>query len=228
MEKFAVIGMGRFGMRLAQLLAESGADVIAVDRNKSLVDEVADDVARAVCLNATDEEALRAQGIDKVDVAIVGIGSAFESAILTTVLLKQIGVPRVICRAASEVRAKILEKVGADDIVNPERESAERWRTQLMATNIMERIDLAEDFSLLQVAAPESFAGKSLGDLDVRKKFQVQVVAIRRSTQDTDADGLQRTRNVVISVPMADSVIKPGDVLLLIANDDAMKTFPAR
>jgi trk system potassium uptake protein TrkA len=179
-------------------------------------------------MNAIDEEALRAQGIDKVDVAIVGIGSTFESAILATVLLKQIGVPRVICRAASGVRAKILEKVGADDIVNPERESAERWRTRLMATNIMERIDLAEDFSLLQVAAPESFVGKSLGDLNVRKKFQVQVVAIRRCTQDTDADGMKRTRNVVISVPMADSVIKAGDVLLLIANDDAMKSFPAR
>ena len=225
MKKFAVIGMGRFGMRLARLLTEGGAEVIAVDRRKELIEEVRDDVTRPVCLDATDEEALRSQGIDEVDVAIVGIGVNFEAAVLTTVLLKQLGVSRVISRAASSIRARILSRVGADEIVNPEQESADRWRNRLVATNIVERIELAEDFSLVQMAAPEHFAGKTLGELDVRKNFHVQVIAIRRTAEDVDADGLKRNRELVISVPMAETTIKSQDVLILIGSDEAIKEF---
>ncbi|HDY65942.1 MAG TPA: TrkA family potassium uptake protein [Phycisphaerae bacterium] len=225
MERFAVIGMGRFGTRLARLLTEAGAEVIAVDRRKNLIEDVRDDVTRPVCLDATDEEALRSQGIDEVDVAIVGIGSNFEAAVLTTVLLKQLGVPRVISRAASNIRARILSRVGADEIVNPEQESADRWRDRLIAMNIMERIELAENFSLVQMTAPDRFTGKTLGQLDVRKNFHVQVIAIRRTAEDIDADGLKRARELVISVPMAETTIKSEDVLILIGSDEAIKEF---
>ncbi len=217
--------MGRFGTRLARLLTEAGAEVIAVDRRKNLIEDVRDDVTRPVCLDATDEEALRSQGIDEVDVAIVGIGSNFEAAVLTTVLLKQLGVPRVISRAASNIRAQILSRVGADEIVNPEQESADRWRDRLIAMNIMERIELAENFSLVQMTAPDRFTGKTLGQLDVRKNFHVQVIAIRRTAEDIDADGLKRARELVISVPMAETTIKSEDVLILIGSDEAIKEF---
>lgn len=217
--------MGRFGTRLARLLTEAGAEVIAVDRRKNLIEDVRDDVTRPVCLDATDEEALRSQGIDEVDVAIVGIGSNFEAAVLTTVLLKQLGVPRVISRAASNIRARILSRVGADEIVNPEQESADRWRDRLIAMNIMERIELAENFSLVQMTAPDRFTGKTLGQLDVRKNFHVQVIAIRRTAEDIDADGLKRARELVISVPMAETTIKSEDVLILIGSDEAIKEF---
>lgn len=227
MERFAVIGLGLFGRRLASLLAEAGAEVIAVDRNRELVEDIRDQVAMAVCMDSTDEQALRAQGIDKVDVAIVGIGAAFESAALTTVLLKQLGVPRVISRAATNIRGQILARSGADDIVNPEKESAERWRNRLMAPTIMERIELADDSSLVQVPAPEEFFHKTLTELDVRKKYQVNVVAIRRTSQQADSDGVQRTRQFVISVPMADTKIEPGDVLVLIGSEEAIRSLPA-
>jgi trk system potassium uptake protein TrkA len=225
MDRIAVIGLGRFGMRLATLLAEAGSEVIAIDNRRPVVETARDIVARAVCLDCTDEEALRSQGIDQVQIAVVGIGSMFESAVLTTVLLKQLGVPRVISRATSSIRAKILSRVGADDIANPESESAERWRNRLMAPSIMERIELAEDFSLIQIAAPKEFVGKSLGELDVRKNYHVQVVAIRRTVEDVDADGVKRTRQFVISVPMAETIIKPGDVLLLIGSDESLRQF---
>ncbi|MDY6913183.1 MAG: TrkA family potassium uptake protein [Planctomycetota bacterium] len=226
MERFAVIGLGRFGTRLATLLADAGAEVIAVDRHKELVEAIRDRVTLAVCLDSTDEEALRSQAIDKVDVAIVGIGTAFEDSALTTVILKQLGVPRVISRATTSVRGQILTRIGADGLVNPERESADRWRNRLVASAIMERIDLAEGYSLVQIAAPESFFNKTLTDLDIRRKHQVNVVAIRRTAEETDADGQIRTRQFVISVPMADSVIKKGDVLLLIGSNDALEAFP--
>ncbi|HET6429548.1 MAG TPA: TrkA family potassium uptake protein, partial [Phycisphaerae bacterium] len=127
MATFAVIGLGRFGYRLSTLLAEGGAEVIAIDSRRDLVESIRDRVTVAVCLDTTDEEALRAQGVDRVNVAVVGIGDDFEANALATVILKQIGVPRVISRATTTIRAQILSRIGADDVVNPERESAERW-----------------------------------------------------------------------------------------------------
>jgi len=227
METYAVIGLGRFGMRLATLLTEAGAEVIAVDRNRELVEDIRDAVSLAVCLDSTEEHAIRAQGIDKVDVAVVGIGADFEDAALTTAILKQMGVRRVISRAASEIRAQILKRIGADDIVNPEKESAERWCGRLLSPEIMARIELAEGYSLVQVAAPESFHGKTLEELAVRKKYRVNIVAIRR-TVVAEAGQSTAVRHRVISVPMADTVIEPTDVLVLIGADEAIEAFPAR
>jgi len=225
MESYAVIGLGRFGMRLATLLAEAGAEVIAVDCNRELVEDVRDRVSLAVCLDSTEEHALRAQGIDRVDVAVVGVGGDFENAALTTAILKQMGVRRVISRAASEIRAQILTRIGADDIVNPEKESAERWCGRLLAPEIMARIELAEGYSLVQVAAPESFLHRTLEDLAVRKKYRVNIVAIRRTLAQ---EGSPAVRHQVICVPMADTIVMPGDVLVLIGADEAIEAFPAK
>ena len=225
MERFAVIGLGRFGKRLAILLSDAGAEVIAVDIDRELVDQVRDNVTVAVALNATDPEALRSQGIDRVDVAIVGMGDAFEDTVMTTVLLKQLGVSRVISRAATEIRASILRRVGADDVVNPERESAHRWCNQLLAPEIVSQFELGEGFSLAQIVAPESFYGKTLAELSLRQKHNVNIVAIRRkdSTEDFDEE-----REAVISLPMADTLIKPGDLLLLVGSDESMRAFPTK
>ena len=228
MERFAVIGLGRFGMRLATLLADAGAEVIAVDSRRDLVDDVRDRVALAVCLDATDAEALKSQGIDKVDVAIVGVGRSFEDNVLTTVTLKEIGVPQVISRATSRVRAEILTRIGADDVVNPEKEAAERWTNRLMAPSIMDRIELAEGASLVQLAAPESFFNKTLEQLDLRKTHKVNVVAIRRTVKHTDDDGQTTERQLVISVPAGDTAVKEGDVLILIGADEAIQAFPTK
>ena len=226
MERFAVIGLGRFGIRLATQLADAGADVIAIDRNPEIVDEIKNRVALAVSLDSTDEQALLAQGIDKVDAAIVGIGADFEQSVLSTVILKQIGVKRVISRATTSVRGQILSRVGADDIVNPERESADRWCNRLLAPAVLERTVLGEGYSLVQVQAPASFFTKTLADLAVGTRYKVLVVAIRRTTESTRADGTAVTNQSVISAPGPDSVIKSGDVLVLIGNDDAIARFP--
>jgi trk system potassium uptake protein TrkA len=172
MERYAVIGLGRFGRKLATLLAEAGAEVIAVDRQKESVDAIRDTVALAVALDSTDREALRVQGIHQVDVAVVGIGSNFEANLLTTTILKELGAPRVISRATTDRRARILSRIGADSVANPELESAERWRSRLLAPRIMERIELEEGYSMTRLAAPESFFGKSLVELDVRRSFE--------------------------------------------------------
>ena len=215
-------------MRLATLLADAGAEVIAVDSRRDLVDDARDRVALAVCLDATDAEALKSQGIDKVDVAIVGVGESFEDNVLTTVTLKEIGVPQVISRGTSRVRAEILTRVGADDVVNPEKEAAERWTNRLMAPSIMDRIELAEGASLVQLAAPESFFNKTLEQLDLRKTHKVNVVAIRRTVKQTDDDGRTTERQLVISVPAGDTAVKEGDVLILIGADEAIQALPTK
>ncbi|MBI5723868.1 MAG: TrkA family potassium uptake protein [Planctomycetes bacterium] len=227
MERFAVIGLGRFGSRLAELLSMGGAEVLAVDKERPLVEEVRDRVTLAICMDSTDEEAIRAQGIDKVDAAIVGIGDNFEAAVLTTVILKQLEVPRIIVRATTDVRAAILRRIGADDIVNPENESAERWQSKLAAPGLIDRRELAEGFSQVQIAAPESFVGKTLEQLELRKKYRVNITAIKRQTEETGSKGAKKTRDTFLSVPMPDVVIQSGDVLFIMGADDAIAALPA-
>jgi trk system potassium uptake protein TrkA len=226
MERYAVIGLGRFGSRLARLLAEADAEVIAIDGKPDLVENLRDDVSLAVCLDSTDEAALRAQGIDKVDVAIVGIGTAFEAAALTTVILKQFGVPQIIARATTSTRGQILSRIGADHIVNPERESAERWRDRLLAPAIMERSVLAEGYSMVQANAPASFHGKSLAELAVGNRYKVLIVAIRRTVTETDSEGNEHERSFVLTAPGPDTVIEPGDILVVIGSDEAIESLP--
>ena len=217
-----MIGLGLFGRRLAVRLAESGAEVIAVDRSRDLVEAIRDRVTLAVCLDSTDEQALRAQGIDKVDVAIVGIGTAFEDAALATSTLKRLGVPRVISRATSGARGEILSRIGADDVVNPQRETADRWCRRLVMPQVMESIDLGEDHSLVQIRTPEGWAGKTLEQLNLRKKHKVNIVAIRRLLPDHD----KGQGGYVIDTPMPDSRIETGDLLLLVGKIAAIEDLP--
>lgn len=223
MERFAVIGLGRFGARLARLLAEAGAQVLAIDSRREPIEQIRDDVDRAVCLDSTDEDALRAQDIQHVDVAIVGIGADFEATVLTTALLKELDVPRVISRATTEVRASILSRVGADNIVNPEREAADRWSGRLLTPAIMEQIALAQGHSLAQVKAPGSMYNRTLQEIGMRTRHNVNVIAIHRKPEDQEEKG----KESVISAPMADTQIKPGDVLWIIGADEDIARFPA-
>ncbi len=220
--RFAVIGLGRFGMRLARGLAAAGAEVIAVDKRTDLVEQMRDVVTLAVVLDATDEEAIIAQGIDKVNVAVVGVGGAFESSALATSILKSLGVPRVISRATTRQRAEILSRIGADDIVNPEAESAERWCHRLVVPQVTEKIDLGEDHSLVQICTPSGWVGKTLADLNVRKKFGVNVVAIHRLPPGKDP----KTHAYVIDTPLPDSEIESGDLLLVVGTNEAIEDLP--
>ena len=220
--RFAVIGLGRFGMRLARGLAAAGAEVIAVDRQAEPVEEIRDDVTLAVVLDATDPQALTAQGIDKVDVAVVGVGGAFESCALATSILKQLGVARVISRATTRARAEILSRIGADDIINPEAEAAARWCSRLTMPQVMEKIDLGDAHSLVQIRAPGSWAGKTLEQLNVRKKYKVNVVAIRRLKPGKD----RSAGRYVIDTPLPDSKLESEDLLLVVGSNAAIESLP--
>jgi len=226
MKRFAIIGLGRFGRRLAAGLTDYGHEVIAIDTRLEIIEEVRDEVALAVRLDATDPEALRGQDIDKVDAAIVTIGEQFEANALSTAVLKELGVPKVISRAGNSIQAKILSRIGADQVVSPEEESAVRLSRQLSNPNIMEFVELSEGHSLIQVKAPKPFHNKTLGQIDLRRKYKVNLVAIKKQVSTVRAQGEETTEEQVIDVPTADSIIRPDDILVIVGANESLNRLP--
>jgi trk system potassium uptake protein TrkA len=224
MNRFAVIGLGRFGQKLAIALAMSGAEVIAIDRNREEIELIRDQVSLAVRLDSTDEEALKAQGVDKVDVAIIGIGQeGFESAILTVVNLRQMGVKKILARAESLVSGEVFSKVGATEVIYPEIESAQRWAYKLIAPHIGEKIDFAPGYSLARVKAPASFDGKTVMDLQLRQKYKVNLVAIKR---DEHGNKKKADSAKIINVPMPSTVVHENDILMVAGSDADLAKLP--
>ena len=221
--KYAVIGLGRFGLHLARTLAAAGADVIAIDRNPKHVEKARDSVTLAVRLDGTDEEALRAQGVHEVDVAIVGIGDDLESAAVTVATLKEFGIPRIISRAENEMQAHILMRIGATETVAPENESALRWAHRLMMPSLKQYIELDDEHSIVYLPAPERFHHKTLLELDMRNQFGVNLIAIERPV-DPDADG--GATKMKFHVPNAAMKILPGDVLIIVGADESLTALP--
>ena len=221
--KAAVIGLGRFGRSLAIGLSERGVEVIAVDKNRDRVEAIKDKVALAVILNSEDEEVLRAQGIDKVDVAIVSMGEEdFRSIVLTTVLLKKIGVKTVISRALEHIDKEILKNIGADRVVFPEVEMGQKLARTLASPAIVDCINLEnhEDFSIAQLDSPKRFLGKTIGELQVANKYGVNIVLIKRKFEKIDKSGNYVIEEKINYVPRAEDVINEGDVLWLVGRTE--------
>ena len=216
MRKFAIIGLGKLGTTVAKFLAERGAEVIAVDKNADLVDELKEIADLAVKLDATDEEALRSQGIDKVDVAIVSMGENFEAAVMATALLKgKLGVPLVITRASpteSGIREKILKLVGADRIVLPEVEMGRKLARSLLLTHIVDYVPISEKYNAAEIEAPRSFWGKNIGDLNIRRRYKVNILEIKRSYLGKNGKKTEK----INYLPQADDLVEEGDLLLVL------------
>jgi trk system potassium uptake protein TrkA len=227
MARFAVIGLGRFGQKLAIALAMSGAEVIAIDKNRETIELIADQVSHAVRLDSTDEEALKAQGVDKVDVAIIGIGQGtgrgFESAILTVVNLRQLGVTQIYARAEDLIAGEVFSKVGATEVIYPEIESAQRWAYKLIAPQIGEKIDFAPGYSLGRIKAPASFDGRTVMDLQLRQKYNVNLVLIKRAE---NSEKTKEQDGKIINVPMPGTVIYEGDIMMVAGSDVDLAKLP--
>jgi trk system potassium uptake protein TrkA len=224
MRRFAVIGLGRFGQKLAIALAMSGSEVIAIDRDRNEVELIRDQVSHAVRLDSTDEEAMKAQGVDKADVAIIALGQeSFEAAILTVVNLRQMGVKQIYARAESLIAGEVFSKVGATDVIYPEIESAQRWAYKLIAPQIGEKIDFAPGYSLARIKAPPSFDGKTVMDLQLRQKYNVNLVLIKRS----DESRAKKTeKGPIIAVPLPGTVVYKGDILMIAGSDGDLARLP--
>jgi trk system potassium uptake protein TrkA len=213
-------------MAVVEQLAASGAQVIAVDSDRELVDEVKHRVDVAVTLDSTDERALRSQEIHKVDILIVAIGENFEAALLTAAIAKkQLKIPRVICRAATSIHAEIFSQIGADEVIQPESETGRQLARKLANPFLEDFVDLGEGFTLIEMHAPSGFRGKTLRDLNLRVRYGVNLVAIRRTIRSVGKNGAEQTRES-LSVPQPDEVIQTEDTLLLIGSTEDLSRLP--
>ena len=221
--KYAVVGLGEFGRSAALGLARKGAEVIAVDIDMDRLNRVKDEVALAVRLDATHENALLSHGLGEVDVLIAAIGDNFEAQVLLVVHAKQQKISKIIARATTPDHIRVLKAVGADEAFNPEEEAA-RWMVQrLLITNITNYFELAEGFSVVEVEAPQSIVGKTLEELNLRRRFRLNLVAIKATTI-TKGDQVVSRFN---PVPLPDQVIKAGDVLALVGSVLDLANFVA-
>jgi len=222
MQQYAVIGLGRFGSRLAINLAEAGAQVIGIDRDEAVIEQMRDRVTLAVAMDATEEAALRGQGVEQVDAAVVGIGADFESTVLTTVVLKHLGVGHVIARAGSRRAAAVLDRIGVDEVVNPEDEAADRWASRLLSPQFLSQHELESGYSIVELHPPQAWVGKTLAELDLRKQAGLHVIAIRQSAaREASGERLPRVR-----LPSPGEPLKAADVLILLGTDDHLNAVP--
>ena len=210
-KQFIVIGLGRFGCSLATALASAGNDVLAVDTSEALVEDMAPFVTHAVQADATDEKALTALGVKNFDVAVVAIGGDVQSSIMVTMLLKEQGVPKVVVKAQSDLHAKVLERIGADRIVFPERDMGNKVALNLTSDNIIDFIEVSPDYSLMEVDTIDNWLGKTLIELNFRQLYQVNIIAIKKENGKINVN------------PSATDPIEKDDVLMVIGSNEHIK-----
>lgn len=210
MKSYIVIGLGRFGSGLARNLCKLGAEVLAMDVRSDLVQQVANDVTHAVVGDAQDKEVLRALDVGSFDCAIIAIGDNLAASVLTVMNLKELEVPYVVCKAHDETYRRVLEKLGVDRVVIPEQEYAQRLARSLHSHNVLDYIELSDDFGILEVPAPKQWVGKTLKELNIRAKMGVNIIAVE-SVEKTNVS------------PSADYCIQKEDVLAILGDSVSLE-----
>lgn len=211
MKTYIVVGLGRFGSEVARQLYAHGCEVLAVDCSEELVNQISNDVTHAVVADARDKGVLRALGAAEFDCAIVAIGGSLGDSVLATMNLKELGIPKIVCKAHDETHRQVLLKLGADQVVIPEKENAERLARSLSSPNVLEYIELSDEYGIIEVPAPKRWLGKTLKELNVRAKLGVNIIAV------------ERNEKIDVS-PAADYQILEGDIMVVLGDTDALQT----
>ncbi len=209
MKRVVVIGLGIFGFNIAKDLYENGFEVIAIDKNKENVQKIRDFSTKAIHADGTDKEVIQAIGIQEDDVAIISFGEDLAASTLITLHLKELKVKNIIVKAPNEDHKHVLEKVGATEVIIPEREMADKVAKSLISPNVLDYIPLSDDYTICELVPPPGFLGKTIGELHLRSKHHIEVIAVREMLPDR-----------IIMVPRADFVIKDSDVLVVIGKEE--------
>lgn len=210
MKSYVVIGLGRFGAKVATQLCMLGCEVLAIDSRSDLVQQISNDVTQAAVADCQDKEVLRALGVRNFDCGIVAVGGDLASSVMATMNLKELGVPCVVCKARDDTHRRVLEKLGADRVVIPEEENACRLARSLSAPNVLDYIELSGDYGIIEVPAPKNWAEKTLVELNVRAKLGVNIIAVRRGS------------GIDVS-PSAHYRIEMGDILVVLGDNRALE-----
>jgi len=211
-KEFVVIGLGRFGSSICRKLTEQGMEVMAIDKDEDRVNEFTAIASHAVVADTTDESVLKSLGIRNFDHVIVAIGDDIQSSILTTLMLKEVGVKKVTAKAQNDYHEKVLIKIGADQVVHPERDMGRRIANNIVSNNVLDYLELSDEHSIAEIMANESLAGNTLIDLDIRARYGINIVAIKRG------------KEIMVS-PQADEPIHLSDILIIIGADRDIDRF---
>lgn len=211
-KEFAVIGLGRFGGSICRALAEEGMEVLAIDMDEDRVNEFAMIASHAVVGDTTDETVLRSLGIRNFDHVIVAIGDNIQASILTTLMLKELGVNNITVKAQNDYHEKVLRKIGADHVVHPERDMGRRIAHNIASNNVLDYLELSDEHSIVEIVASDKMDGRSIIDMDVRARYGINIVAIKRG-------------NEIIVSPQANDLIRKDDILIVIGADTDINRF---
>ncbi|HEV8352860.1 MAG TPA: TrkA family potassium uptake protein [bacterium] len=206
---FAVIGIGRFGSSVVRTLYEMGHRVQAMDRDEEALRRVMDHCTNMMQIDSTDQEALRAVGITNFDVVVVAIGTGIQESILTTLILKQLGVKKVVSKAINELQGRVLEKVGADMVIYPEREMGERVARIIASAHVMDQLALSPDYLVEELRVSPKIEGRTLGELDLRRRYEISVLLIKRDNQ-------------IHIAPLPETELKSEDVLVVFGKKEQL------
>ncbi|WP_394232681.1 potassium channel family protein [Niallia oryzisoli] len=211
-KEFAVIGLGRFGGSICRTFAEQGMEVMAIDNNEDRVNDYSAIASHAVVGDSTDEKVLKSLGIRNFDHVIVAIGDNIQASILTTIILKELGVKNITVKAQNDYHEKVLLKIGADHVVHPERDMGRRIANNMISNSVLDYLELSDEHSIVEIVASEKIDGQSILNLDIRAKYGINIVAIKRS-------------NEIIVSPQANEIIHEQDILIVIGADADINRF---
>lgn len=211
-KSYAVFGLGRYGTAVTKELLRNSADVLAIDANEETVNDVADEIPICKCADITDINVLKKLDISNFDVVIIAIASNLEVSVMATSLCKELGVKKVIVKCANEMHQKILKKVGADEVVFPENESGTRLAKNILSGNFIDMLELSPEIAILNISLPNDWIGKTLIELNLRRKYDVNVIAIQ--------DGQKIITNIDPTIPLTENM-----ELIVIANTDKIDKF---
>lgn len=211
-KQYAVIGLGRFGASVARTLHKLGYEVLAVDSDEEMTQKFSDEVTYVVQADTTDENSLKAMGIRNYDVVVVAIGDDIQANVVTTLLLKEMGVPYIVAKARNELHGKMLEKIGADRVIYPERDMGQRVAHNIISNNVLDYIELAPNLSLAEVKTPSCYVGKTLAQADLRSRYGVNVVAMKRGER-------------IIVPPLPSEVMQAEDILIIVGGIEGVQSL---
>lgn len=215
--KFAVIGLGQFGSAIAKKLSQMNSEVLAIDSDENTVESIKDYVSYAVTLDATDAKALKSQNIQEMDAVVVAIGENFQDLLLTTFALQELEVERIVARAQGPTQRKILEKMGIKEILSPEDEVGNNVAETLVNPHVLMSMQLPDDHQIIEVKAPKSTVNRTLEDIALRQKYQINLVTLMRP----DKEGKPK----IIGVPTADTMLQQDDTIVLFGTTEHLKRF---
>lgn len=207
---FVVFGLGKFGRSVAQTLVENGCEVLAIDMNEEVIQDIADTVTHAVQADVTDGDALKALGVSNFDVAVIAISNNLQASIMSTILAKELGVKYILAKAQNDIHKRVLEKVGADKVIFPEREIGVRIANNLISENFVDFIELSDDYSIVEISVLGEWVGKSLKELNMRVNYGINVMAIRKG-------------ETISITPGPDLVLQSADVLVVIGSNSDLR-----